>query len=69
MSGSIWIWRYDEKGPPVGQSVWCGVSGIMVGMAAAGTKELPDKSAKVLLLGGCLAVLRGLVGACKRLAG
>lgn len=58
--GSIWIWRCDEEGPP-SVSLRCGVSGHMVGMAAAGTKKLPDKSAKVLLLGRCLAVLRGLL--------
>lgn len=58
MSGSIWIWRYDERAPPLA-GVWCGVSGNMVGMAAAGTKALPDTSAKVQLLGMCLAVLRG----------
>lgn len=67
MSGSIWIWRYERrKGPPLA-GVWCGVSGNMVGMAAAGTKTVPDKSAKAQRLGRCLAVLRGL-GACAQRA-
>lgn len=51
--GSIWIWRYNEEGPP-SVSLGCGVSGNLVGKAAAGTKKLPDKSAKVLLLGRAL---------------
>lgn len=69
MSGSIWIRRYDEERAPPLAGVWCGVSGNMVGMAAAGTKTLPDKSAKVQLLGRCLAVLRGAwCLCCKRLA-
>lgn len=65
--GSIWIWRYDEGPPSV--SLGCGVRGNLVAMAAAGTKKLPDKSARVLLLGGRLAVLRGLAGACVQVAG